>query len=144
MKKLLANLIFISLILAIIPNIAIAQGLNEIDTSAFAQIDFEKTDFNFGDLNQGEKAEHIFEFKNVGQLPLILDNVLTTCGCTVPEWPKHPILPDSIGVIKVVFDSTSKIGRQNKVITIRSNSKKGDFRLRISAMVLPQEKTKNK
>jgi len=144
MKKGLANLIFISLILAIIPKIAGAQGLNQSDTSAFAQIDFIKTDFNFGDLNQGNKAEHIFEFKNIGQLPLILNNVLTTCGCTVPEWPKDPILPDSIGVIKVIFDSTSKIGRQNKVITIRSNSKKGDFRLRISAMVLPQEKTKNK
>ena len=64
-------------------------------------------------------------------------NVLTTCGCTVPEWPKEPVAPQGEGVIKVVFDSTAKIGRQNKVITIRLNSKGGDHRLRISAMVLP-------
>ena len=117
-----------------------AQDEIENDTTSFAQIAFEKTDFNFGDLNQGEKAEHIFHFKNTGNTNLVLQNVLSTCGCTVPEWPREPIPADSIGEIKVVFDSSSKIGRQNKVITIRSNSKNGDYRLRISAMVLPAAK----
>ena len=119
-----------------------AQQEDAADTTDFAQIAFEKTSFNFGDLNQGEKAEHVFEFTNVGNSPLILNNVLSTCGCTVPEWPRDPILTDSLGVIKVLFDSSSKIGRQNKVITIRSNSREGDFRLRISAMILPNEKKK--
>ena len=129
------------LLLSIISfNDVLAQQEIVDDSLVFAQIAFEKTYHNFRDMNQGEKAEHFFEFKNIGKAPLVLNNVLSTCGCTVPEWPREPILPDSISHIKVVFDSTSKIGRQNKVITIRSNSRDGDFRLRISAMVLPPSK----
>ena len=109
------------------------------DTTSFAQITFEKSDYNFGEMNQGDKAEKIFKFKNTGNIPLIFVNVLTTCGCTVPEWPKEPVAPQEEGQIKVIFDSTAKIGRQNKVISIRSNSKEGDHRLRISAMVLPPD-----
>lgn len=122
-------------------NVAVlAQQSNDADTTSFAQISFETTVHNFGDVNQGEKVEQIFKFKNSGNTPLVLQNVLTTCGCTVPEWPKDPIAPGAEGELKVIFDSTAKIGRQNKVITIRSNSKEGDFRLRISAMVLPPKK----
>ncbi|MCK5105369.1 MAG: DUF1573 domain-containing protein [Cyclobacteriaceae bacterium] len=117
-----------------------AQEDIESDTSSFAQMEFENFAFNFGELNQGEKAEHIFKFRNIGKAPLIINNVLATCGCTAPEWPKDPIQPGAEGEVKVVFDSSSKIGRQNKVITIRSNAKSGDYRLRISAMVLPPKK----
>jgi len=114
-----------------------AQELVASDTSDFAQMDFVESEYNFGDIFQGDKSKHTFAFKNVGNSPLIINNVLTTCGCTAPKWPEHPIPPGESGDIVVVFDSTSKIGRQNKVITIRSNAKSGDYRLRISAMVLP-------
>ena len=114
-----------------------AQEINEPDTSVYAQIEIEEADHDFGDIHHGGKAEYKFNFKNSGTAPLIINNVLTTCGCTAPEWPKEPIPPQEKSVVKVIFDSTSKIGRQNKVITIRSNSKSGDARLRISAMVLP-------
>lgn len=118
----------------------VAQEEAESDTSSFAQINFEKPSFSFGDLYQGEKVEHIFSFTNIGNAPLVLNNVLATCGCTAPEWEKKPFLPGEKGEVKIVFDSSSKIGRQNKVITIRSNAKSGDYRLRISAMVLPAKK----
>ncbi len=117
-----------------------AQKVNEPDTTDFAQFDFELTEYDFGDVNQGETVEHFFDFKNSGNIPLIIQNVLTTCGCTAPEWPKQPIQAGESGQIKIAFDSSSKIGRQNKVITIRSNAHEGDFRLRISAMVLPPKK----
>ena len=135
MKSQFAICIFLFLIFQ---NIALsAQQTTDADTTSYAQISFDKSDHNFGDVNQGEKVEQIFEFKNSGSAPLVLQNVLTTCGCTVPEWPKEPVAPGIVGDIKVIFDSTAKIGRQNKVITNRSNSKQGDYRLRISAMVLP-------
>ena len=130
----------LSVLFILFSNVSLAQEEEPADSIQFAQIAFERTDYNFGELNQGEKAIHIFNFKNIGDAPLVLNNVLSTCGCTVPEWPKEPILKDSTGVVQVLFDSSSKIGRQNKVITIRSNSKDGDFRLRISAMVLPPKK----
>ncbi len=128
--------IFLLTILAVAHTIR-AQVANTGDSTQFAQIAFEKSDFNYGDVPQGEKVEHIFKFKNTGNAPLILNNVLSTCGCTVPEWPTSPIPPNEEGSLKVIFDSTAKIGRQNKVITIRSNSRSGDYPLRISAMVLP-------
>lgn len=117
-----------------------AQEETESDTSNYAQMEFEESTYNFGDLYQGDKTEHIFKFKNIGAEPLIINNVLTTCGCTAPTWPKKPLLAGEEGQVKVVFDSSAKIGRQNKVITIRSNAKSGDYRLRISAMVLPPKK----
>lgn len=129
-----------SIITILSSTLIFGQETLENDSSVFAQIAVKDVSHNFGELSKGEKGEHLFEFKNKGNAPLIINNVLSTCGCTVPEWSREPIAADSTGVIKVVFDSTTKIGRQNKVITIRSNSKNGDFRLRISAMVLPPEK----
>ncbi len=120
--------------------LAQAQEQEVADTARYAQITFDHTSFDFKDMHQGEKAEHVFKFTNTGTAPLILSNVLTTCGCTAPEWPRSPIPPGGEGEIKIVFDSSTKMGRQNKVITVRSNSKSGDFRLRISAMVLPPKK----
>jgi len=142
MKGLARGIKLCVVVLILHANVIFAQDASESDTLAFAQIYFDKMSFNFGDLTQGDKIEHIFEFKNVGKSPLILSNVLSTCGCTVPEWSKEPILYDSTGAIKVIFDSSLKIGRQNKVITVRSNSKQGDFHLKITGMVLPSAKSK--
>ncbi|MCK5700296.1 MAG: DUF1573 domain-containing protein, partial [Cyclobacteriaceae bacterium] len=68
-----------------------AQEINEPDTSVYAQIEIEEADHDFGDIHQGGKVEHTFNFINSGTAPLIINNVLTTCGCTAPEWPKEPI-----------------------------------------------------
>ena len=100
---------------------------------------FEVTEADLGDLRQGEKAEYRFKFTNTGNKPLVIQNVISTCGCTVPEWPEKPVMPGEKGVLKVIFDSTGKIGRQNKIIAIRSNIPGTDKKLRISTMVLPPE-----
>lgn len=83
---------------------------------------FEKDIFDFEKINQGESVEHQFKFKNTGRSPLIISNATATCGCTVPEVPKEPILPGKEGVIKVVFNSTGKEGMQDKVVTVTSNA----------------------
>jgi len=145
MKIIKSSYIFITFTLInIFPQVLQAQGTNNSDSIVFAKVFVEKPEYNFDEIIQGEKVEHTFIFKNIGNAPLIINNVLSTCGCTVPQWPKEPIMPEEEGMIKVVFDSTSKIGRQNKVITIRSNSKEGDYRLHISAMVLPASNNENR
>ena len=111
-----------------------------IDSVSGPKIEFDESEFDFGDLHQGEKAEHIFQFRNAGNQPVVIENVLSTCGCTAPEWPKDPILPGKAGSIKVIFDSSGKIGRQNKIVTIRSNAPGNQHRIRIYGMVLPPEK----
>lgn len=102
-----------------------AQQEKESQSTSGPVIAFVEDRFEFGDIKQGDKVEHTFEFENSGNEPLIISNVLTTCGCTVPEWPKEPIPPGATGKIDVVFNSTNKSGVQNKVITILSNAGEG-------------------
>lgn len=101
-------------------------------------ITFEKFSYDFGDLIQGDKVAHTFEFTNTGNQPLIISNVLTTCGCTVTEWPSKPIESGKTGEIKITFDSTGKMGKQNKIMTVITNADPQFARLSITASVLPK------
>lgn len=82
---------------------------------------FESTEYKFGEINQGDKVNHVFKFKNTGTAPLIISNARASCGCTVPQWPKEPVAPGAEGQIDVVFNSRGKRGQQNKAITITTN-----------------------
>ncbi len=103
-------------------------------------ITFEETEFNFDDIYQGDKVEHVFNFENTGDTPLLITNVQTTCGCTATNWEREPILPGSKSSIKVNFNSAGKTGRQNKVITIISNSVAPLNQIKITTNVLPPKK----
>jgi hypothetical protein len=81
------------------------------------------TVYNFGKVTDGEKVEYNFRFKNTGKKPLIIQEALASCGCTVPEKPEEPIPPGQIGTIKVVFDSKGRPGVTMKEVTVRSNAR---------------------
>jgi hypothetical protein len=102
------------------------------------EITFEKKNYDFGDIAQGDKVEHTFTFTNTGNEPLIITNVEVTCGCTVPKgWPRDPVLPGGKGEITVSFSTVGKIGRQNKPIVIISNASNVDGnRLSFTANIL--------
>uniref|UniRef100_UPI004048B384 DUF1573 domain-containing protein n=1 Tax=Algoriphagus sp. TaxID=1872435 RepID=UPI004048B384 len=85
-------------------------------------ISFKENSINFGDIVQGQKVEHTFVLTNTGKQPLIISNVAATCGCTVPSWPKEPVAPGKSAEIKVSFNSTGKVGKQNSVVRIYSNA----------------------
>jgi hypothetical protein len=102
-------------------------------------ISFEKESHDFGDIYQGDKVQHVFTFENTGTEPLIITNVQVTCGCTAPRWPRDPIAPGQEGEITIQFNSTGKIGRQNKVITIVSNSVDPHNKISIVTNVLPKK-----
>jgi hypothetical protein len=99
---------------------------------------FDETKHDFGDIIQGNVVEHYFKFTNAGKEPLVISRIVTTCGCTAPTWPKEPIKAGESGKIKIVFNSTGKIGRQNKVVTILSNSVNQKEQLFIVANIIPQ------
>ena len=126
------NLCLSVLVILIFSSVLAAQ---EKSGPAFA---FDEEKHDFGDITQGEKVEYIFKFTNSGTEPLIISNVLTTCGCTAPTWPKDPIAPNGKGEIKIVFNSSGKMGKQNKVITIMSNSVNQKDRISITANVSPK------
>ena len=86
------------------------------------KIKFEKEIYDFGVIEQGEKVSFDFKFTNTGKSPLIITDATATCGCTVPDYPKTPVLPGENGTIKVVFDSTGKLGMQDKQVTLVSNA----------------------
>jgi Protein of unknown function (DUF1573) len=88
-----------------------------------AEITWEKATHDFGDVFQGDKVEYTFRFTNTGKQDLVITNVEVTCGCTTPKgWPRDPVKPGDSGELTVAFNSAGKIGKQNKVITITSNS----------------------
>lgn len=108
-----------------------------------AAIQFEERQFDFGDVNQGETVSHKFQFTNTGTEPLILLDVQTTCGCTAPVWPKNPIPPGESSELVVNFNTSKKVGRQNKIITIYTNGQKPEEKLKIIANILPAGDTQN-
>lgn len=101
-----------------------------------AEITFQEKSFDFGDIQQGNQVSHKFVFQNTGSEPLMVLQVQTTCGCTAPEWPKKPIPPGESAEIVVNFNSTKKVGRQNKIITVYTNGKKAEEKLKIVANIL--------
>ena len=94
--------------------------------------------FDFGDITQGDQVKHTFAITNSGTTPLVLTNVLTTCGCTAPSYTTDPIMPNQKGEIEIAFDSRGKAGIQNKIITIISNAITPQQKIKITANVLPK------
>ena len=115
----------------------IAQEAESEENANGPRILFAQDTKDFGDIVQGDKVNHTFEFENSGNEPLILSNVLTTCGCTATSWPREPIAPGESSKIEVSFNSTGKKGRQNKVVTIVSNAVNAQERVKLIDNVLP-------
>ncbi|MFN8166333.1 MAG: DUF1573 domain-containing protein [Bacteroidia bacterium] len=88
-----------------------------------ASFKFDVEEYNFGTIKQGESVTYEFKFTNTGTEPLIISNAAGSCGCTVPIWPKEPILKGQTSTIKVTFNSTGKMGIQDKTVTLTSNAK---------------------
>ncbi|MCU0431747.1 MAG: DUF1573 domain-containing protein [Cytophagaceae bacterium] len=105
-----------------------------------ADLEFKKPMQDFGDLYQQDSVRLEYVFANTGKAGLILSGVYSTCGCTIPSWPKDTILPGQEASIWVTFRSEEKIGRQNKAITIYSNAKGKARRILLTGNVLPGKK----
>ncbi len=107
-----------------------------------AKMKFEKTEYDFGTINEGDVVETIFKFTNSGKSELIITSAKASCGCTIPEWPKEPIMPGESGEIKVKFNSKRKPNMQRKMVTLMTNTPEGKEIVRIKAMVIPEKKVK--
>lgn len=128
MKKVLAAL-GISMMMTLT---AFSQGAatQPVDNPNAPVITFEKTTHDYGTVTKGGDGTCEFKFKNNGVEPLILSNVSSSCGCTVPEWPREPILRGKSASIKVKYD-TNRVGPINKTVTVLSNAKVASIQLRI-------------
>jgi hypothetical protein len=103
-------------------------------------IEFEENEFDWGTITQGERVSYVFVFTNTGNEPLLIKNAKGSCGCTVPQWPKAPIAPGKQGEINVVFSSKGKMGKQNKRVTITSNTNPIQTFLTVKGEIIKDEK----
>ena len=87
-----------------------------------AKLTFDNVRHRYGVVEEGAIVTHTFKFKNTGKAPLIISNAKSTCGCTVPEWPKEPIPIGGEGEIFVKFDTKNKELFQNKPVFIIANT----------------------
>ena len=129
MKKLLV-------IVTLILSVAVVMAQDTKKTGP--EITFKTTSYDYGDIAIKSDGTYSFEFTNTGNEPLILSKPRSSCGCTVPAWPKEPILPGESNKIKVTYN-TSKAGAFNKTVTVYSNAKnKSAIVLRIKGKVVKE------
>ena len=148
MKKLIFSIVVLSLMSLTACNNKASDKVDESKkeiaekrdskTQAYAVMEFEEKEHDFGTVEEGEVVEHTFEFTNAGDAPLIVSNASASCGCTVPTWTKEPIAPGDKGEMLVKFDTRGKPNQQMKAVRITANTQSGRETLRIKAFVNPK------
>ncbi|MFA8450901.1 MAG: DUF1573 domain-containing protein [Bacteroidales bacterium] len=132
MKKILIAFSFLFLaVLAV--NAQDTKTEEEVNPNA-PVITFKNTVHDYGTILQGDSGKCEFPFTNTGKEPLILSKPKSSCGCTVPEWPKQPIFPGQSNKITVTYN-TNRLGIINKSVTIYSNASNERVVLRIKGKV---------
>ena len=117
--------------------------VNQAQTAnAKSRIAFEKMQHNYGTFKEELGVQTVsFNFKNEGTVPLIINNVQASCGCTTPEWTRQPVAPGAKGMIKVSYDPKNRPGVFNKTIRVSSNAENTDVVLTILGDVTPRART---
>jgi hypothetical protein len=106
-----------------------------------AKFEFKSEVIDYGDIEKGSDGVKVFQFENIGTEPLIIENVYSSCGCTVPTWTKAAIAPGKSGEIQVKYD-TNRVGPIRRTITIYSNADEPTKAVKIKGRVLdPAEKS---
>ncbi len=106
--------------------------LNTVSNNA--TITFKNPEYDFGELELNGNGNYSFVFNNTGDTPLFIQDVKTSCGCTVPQWPSKPIKPGRSSEIKINYD-TKHTGRFHKTITVYYNGKDSPITLTIKGIV---------
>ena len=105
-----------------------------------AKIEFESETIDYGTIEKGSDGVRVFKFKNTGDAPLIVSDVKSSCGCTVPKKPTEPILPGENGEIEVKYD-TNRVNPIRKTITVTSNAVTQTVALKIKGTVIDSKKS---
>ena len=107
-----------------------------------AKIEFKQETIDYGEINKGADGIRVFEFTNTGNAPLVISDVKSSCGCTVPEKPDAPIAPGATGQIKVKYD-TKRVGPIRKTITVYSNADEPVKAIKIKGTILDPDSKKS-
>ena len=123
MKKLIAIAVFV------LAGVGIANAQNT------AKMEFKTETIDYGEIKKGSDGVRVFEFTNTGDAPLVIENVRTSCGCTIPKKPEEPIMPGETGEIQVKYN-TKIVGPIRRTVTVYSNSDVPTKALKIKGKVV--------
>ena len=100
--------------------------------------EFETEVIDYGKIDLNADGVRVFKFKNIGKSPLVISDIKSSCGCTIPKKPTEPIMPGETGEIEVKY-ATNRPGGFSKMITVNSNASGPPKRLRIKGIVIKPE-----
>jgi hypothetical protein len=101
----------------------------------FPVLTFDKSEHDFGEIEDGTPVETVFSYTNTGKAPLVITDIKSTCGCTVPEdWSKEPLAPGASAQFTVKFNGKGN-GNTSKTVTVTSNTESGKETVKIKAFV---------
>ncbi|ARK11929.1 DUF1573 domain-containing protein [Fibrivirga algicola] len=104
-----------------------------------AKIEFlEKGVHDFGQITEGDTVEYLYKFVNKGELPLMINNITASCGCTTPDWPRDPVAPGQESAVRVRFNSRGKQGEQRKSVSIYANTEPAMTNVEFKVLVNPK------
>lgn len=99
---------------------------------------FAKETHDFGKVEQGKPVTYVFEFKNAGSDPVVINDAQASCGCTKPSWTREPIMPGKTGTVSATFNAAAA-GPFNKSVTVTSNAEAGQTVLYLKGEVVTQK-----
>ena len=115
-------------------NVEVASQRDAVATN-FAEMTFDKTSHDFGTINDGQAQETMFSYTNTGDTPLVVTDIKSTCGCTVPQgWSRQPLSPGESSQFTVKFNGKGA-NKVSKTVTVTANTKNGRETVRISAFI---------
>lgn len=105
----------------IISWITFSSQPDNFSNAPLTTIEISQNSINLKTIRYDEQPQATFTLKNTGMHPLLIKDVLTTCGCTNPRWEKRPVLPGQTREIIVTFKPNS-LGRFTKTIQVLCNT----------------------
>jgi len=99
---------------------------------------FTQETHDFGKIEQGKPVTYVFEFKNTGADPVVINDAAASCGCTKPSWTREPVMPGKTGSVSATFNAAAA-GPFNKSVTVTSNAEGGQTVLYLKGEVVTQK-----
>jgi len=99
---------------------------------------FSQETHDFGKVEQGKPVTHVFEFKNTGTDPIVINDATASCGCTKPNWTREPVMPGKTGTVSATYNAAAA-GPFNKSVTVTSNAESGSVVLYLKGEVVTQK-----
>ena len=110
-------------------------SVRDNSSSKFPVMTFNKTVHDFGVIQNGIPAETVFSYTNTGEAPLVITDIKSTCGCTVPkDWSREPLNPGESSQFTVKFDGKG-VNKISKTVTVTANTQTGRETVKITAFI---------